>query len=137
MAVTVLAAAGLRTTLPAALRARDASWLLGGFVIVILIALVIGDSGRIDRQATWLGVLTDLLIGGITLVNAASAAKLVADIVNTEPFTNNAKTLLAAGGAIWLTNVIAFGLWYWDLVRGGAKRPALMASARRRSSSRR
>ena len=44
----------------------------------------------------------------------------MADIINTTPFTNNAKTLLAAGGAIWLTNVIAFGLWYWDLDRGGA-----------------
>jgi hypothetical protein len=28
--------------------------------------------------------------------------------------------LLAAGGVIWATNVIAFGLWYWDLDRGGA-----------------
>ena len=46
--------------------------------------------------------------------------KLLADIINTTPFTNNAKTLLAAGGAIWLTNVIAFALWYWDLDRGGA-----------------
>ncbi len=35
-------------------------------------------------------------------------------------FTNNAKTLLAAGGAIWATNVIAFALWYWVLDRGGA-----------------
>jgi hypothetical protein len=35
-------------------------------------------------------------------------------------FANNAEELLAAGGAIWLTNVIAFALWYWDLDRGGA-----------------
>jgi hypothetical protein len=40
-------------------------------------------------------------------------------IVNTTPFTNDAKVLLASGGAIWLTNVIAFGLWYWALDRGG------------------
>jgi hypothetical protein len=31
-----------------------------------------------------------------------------------------ARTLLAAGAVIWLTNVIAFALWYWDLDRGGA-----------------
>ena len=30
------------------------------------------------------------------------------------------RVLLASGGAIWLTNVIAFGLWYWDLDRDGA-----------------
>lgn len=28
--------------------------------------------------------------------------------------------LVAAGGVIWVTNVIAFELWYWDLDRGGA-----------------
>ena len=32
----------------------------------------------------------------------------------------NATGLLATGGVIWATNVIAFGLWYWDLDRGGA-----------------
>ena len=120
MAVAVLAAAGLRSTLPAALRFQDSSWLLGVFVVGMLAVLMIGDPGRIDRQATWLRVLTDILIGVITLANGVAAVKLLADIINTTPFTNNAKTLLAAGGAIWLTNVIAFGLWYWDLDRGGA-----------------
>jgi hypothetical protein len=33
------------------------------------------------------------------------------------------RTLLAAGGAIWLTNVLAFALWYWDLDRGRRGRP--------------
>jgi hypothetical protein len=64
--------------------------------------------------------MTDVLIATISIANGASAVKLVSDIINTDPFTNNAKTLLASGGAIWLTNVIAFGLWYWDLDRGGA-----------------
>jgi len=35
-------------------------------------------------------------------------------------FANNATGLLATGGVIWTTNVIAFSLWYWDLDRGGA-----------------
>ena len=75
------------------------SWLLGVFVVGILAVLMIGDPGRIDRQATWLRVLTDILIGVITVANASAAVKLLADIINTTPFTNNAKTLLAAGGA--------------------------------------
>jgi len=36
--------------------------------------------------------------------------------------------LLLTGGAIWLTNVIAFGVWYWELDRGG---PAARAHATR------
>jgi len=120
MAVAVLSTAVLRETLPASLRLNDVTWLAWVIVGVMLIALVIGDPGRIDRQATWLRVLTDILIATITIANSASAVKLLADIIDTRAFTNDADTLLAAGAAIWLTNVIAFGLWYWDLDRGGA-----------------
>jgi hypothetical protein len=120
MALAVLVAGALRTTLPHSLRVHDASWLLGVFLVVMLIVLMIGDPGRIDRQATWLRVVTDALIALITIANSASAVKLLADIIDATPFTNSARTLLAAGGAIWATNVIAFGLWYWDLDRGGA-----------------
>lgn len=120
MAAAVVACAVLRATLPDNLRADDAAWLLAAFVAVMLLALVIGDPGRIDRQATWLRVLTDVMIAIITLTNGASAVKLIADILGTLSFTNDARTLLAAGGAIWLVNVIAFALWYWDLDRGGA-----------------
>jgi uncharacterized membrane protein len=27
--------------------------------------------------------------------------------------------LLTTGASVWLTNVIAFGLWYWEFDRGG------------------
>jgi hypothetical protein len=30
-----------------------------------------------------------------------------------------APELIVTGGAIWLTNVIVFGLWYWEFDRGG------------------
>jgi hypothetical protein len=53
-------------------------------------------------------------------VNAGSSVRLVISIIYAEPFTQTARVLLACGGIIWLTNVIAFGLWYWDLDRGGA-----------------
>jgi hypothetical protein len=120
MATAVLVAAVLRDTLPGDLRINDAQWLLGVFCIVMLGALIVGDPGRIDRQKTWLRALTDVLIAVITIVNASAAIRLVNGIIQTDSFTNNAKTLLASGGAIWLTNVIAFALWYWDLDRGGA-----------------
>jgi uncharacterized membrane protein len=35
---------------------------------------------------------------------------------------------LSTGAAIWLTNIIAFAVWYWQLDRGG---PAARAHARR------
>jgi hypothetical protein len=44
----------------------------------------------------------------------------VTGIIRGANFSTDANILLASGGAIWLSNVIAFGLWYWDLDRGGA-----------------
>jgi len=121
MALAVLAAGSLRAVLPTQLRSGDARWALILILVVLLAVLVIGDPGRIDRDSTWLRVATGTLIGVISLVNATAVVRLVAAIIGAHAtFTNNANVLLASGGAVWLTNVIAFGLWYWDLDRGGA-----------------
>jgi hypothetical protein len=120
MALAVLAAGGLRAVLPSQLRNGDARWAFIVVVVVLLAVLVIGDPGRIDRDSTWLRVLTGSLIGLISAVNAAAAVRLVAGIIDAVKFSTDANLLLASGGAIWLSNVIAFGLWYWDLDRGGA-----------------
>ena len=120
MAVAVLAAVGLRAVLPVQLRTGDARWLFIVVVLVLLAVLVIGDPGRIDRDSAWLRVMTGTLIGLISAVNASAAVRLVAGIIGSVSFTSNADILLASGAVIWLSNVIAFGLWYWDLDRGGA-----------------
>ena len=119
MALAVIATGVLRATLPHELRNGDAAWLFLLVLAILLGALIIGDPGRIDRDRPWLHNLTSGLIGLITLVNADAAVRLVVGIVDTSSFTQNAKVLLAAGGAIWLTNIIAFALWYWNLDRGG------------------
>ena len=120
MAAAVLIAGGLRVFLPPQLRIHDARPLLPVGLVVLIGALILGDPGRIDREKTWLRVVTGVLIALITIINAGSSLRLVYAIYKTEPFTNSAGTLLISGGIIWLTNVIAFGLWYWDLDRGGA-----------------
>ena len=125
MALAVIVTGLLRAALPPELRNGDTRWPFLVLLAVLLAALIIGDPGRIDRDLPWLRILTSSLIGLITLANADAAIRLVVSIINVSPFTNNAKVLLASGGAIWLTNVIAFGLWYWDLDRGG---PAARAS---------
>ena len=120
MALAVLAAGGLRVALPSQLRNGDARWAFIAVVVVLLGVLIIGDPGRIDRDSTWLRVMTVTLIGVISAANAGAAIRLVAGIINAVSFSTNANVLLASGGAIWLSNVITFGLWYWDLDRGGA-----------------
>jgi hypothetical protein len=36
----------------------------------------------------------------------------------------NGRELIVSGALIWLTNVLIFGLWYWQLDRGGPGRRA-------------
>ena len=125
MAAAVLLAGSLRIFLPPQLRLNDARPLFIVVLAVLMVALIAGDPGRIDRQKTWLQVLTAVLIGVITLVNAGSSVRLVYAIIKAEHFTADANILLVSGAVIWVTNMIAFGLWYWDLDRGGAAARAL------------
>ena len=120
VALAIVVAAVLHVALPAKYRVNP-PWLAPAVLLGLLAALIIGDPGRIDRQKTWLRILTGTVIACLTLANLLAAARLVHDILtNHKLYATNATGLLATGGVIWATNVIAFGLWYWDLDRGGA-----------------
>ncbi len=86
--------------------------------VLLLVALVIGDPGRIDRRSTVLNRLTVALVVVMTVDNLAGVAELVRGILDGSD-RDNGPVLLATGGALWLTNVIAFSLWFWLLDRGG------------------
>ena len=119
-ALAIIVVAGLHVALPAKYRVNP-PWVAPAVLLTLLAALIVGDPGRIDRQKTWLRVTTSIVIALLTLANLFAAARLVAAILtDNRVFASNATGLLAAGGVIWATNVIAFGLWYWDLDRGGA-----------------
>jgi hypothetical protein len=118
LAIVVVAA--LHVALPAKYRVNP-PWVLPTVLFGLLAALIIGDPGRIDRQKTWLRVGIGAVIVCLTLANLAAAGRLIDDIVtNNKLYANNAGGLLATGAVVWATNVVAFGLWYWDLDRGGA-----------------
>jgi hypothetical protein len=126
MALAVLAAGALHAVLPIELRQLppellgDSRWWYLVVMVVLLGVLIIGDPGRIDRQVVWLRAVTIGIIVLISADNALQAGRLVFSILSTRPFTEDANKLLIAGGAIWLANVIAFALWYWEADRGGA-----------------
>src|SRR6202034_957567 len=119
MAIAVITTGLLRAALPHELRNGDAAWLFLVLVVGLLAVLIIGDPGRIDRDRPWLHNLTSVLIGLISVANADAAIRLVVGIINVSSFTQDAKVLLASGACIWLSNIIAFALWYWNLDRGG------------------
>jgi uncharacterized membrane protein len=119
-AAAVLLTGAMRISLPPQLRLKDAGPALFVVLVGLVIVTIMIDRGRTDRRATRRRVLTLLPIALITIANGGSTVRLVYGILFAEPFTQQARTLLAAGAVIWLTNVIMFALWYWDLDRGGA-----------------
>jgi hypothetical protein len=120
VALAIIVVAGLHVILPAKYRANP-PWVGPAVLLALLAVLIIGDPGRIDRQKTWLRITTSTMIAFITVANLFAAVHLVHDIITSSKlFAGNATGLLATGAVIWVTNVIAFGLWYWDLDRGGA-----------------
>ena len=120
VALAVIVAAGLHVALPARYRVQPA-WVVPAVLLGLVAVLIAGDPGRIDRQKTWLRAVTGVVIAFLTLANLLAAGRLVAEILtNNKVFAAHPGGLLAAGGEVWATNVIAFALWYWDLDRGGA-----------------
>ena len=120
VALAIIVVAGLHVILPARYRVQPA-WVVPAVLLTLVAVLIAGDPGRIDRQKTWLRILTGTVIGVIAAANLLAALRLVVDILtNNRLYLQNPGGLLAVGGVIWVTNVVAFGLWYWDLDRGGA-----------------
>jgi hypothetical protein len=84
----------------------------------LLVVLLIINPLRLSRRTT-AGRWTSLgLTVAITVDNTASAVVLDYRILSGD-VSNDAAVLLGSGGAIFVTNVIAFGIWYWELDRGG------------------
>ncbi|MEU6172638.1 hypothetical protein ABZ832_11975 [Streptantibioticus parmotrematis] len=93
-------------------------WLLPVLELVLMAGLVAVDPGRERVGTAPLRTASLLLTGLVSLANGWSAISLVRGLLlGTEG--SDAGPLLMTGGGIWITNVIAFGLWYWEWDRGG------------------
>jgi uncharacterized membrane protein len=98
--------------------ANHPKWVLPALALLLLVGIVAANPKRLDHQSRALRGTTLLLIAVMSLANVASAARLIIDLIRGEGI-HDPGDLLLAGGAIWLTNVIVFALWYWMFDRGG------------------
>ena len=121
--VAILVAIGLMLALPSRV-ANHPRWVLPGLAVVLLIGVFVAKSAHSDRRSRALRVVSLSLIAVMSLSNAASAGRLIIDLVRAEGVRDPAQLLLT-GAAIWFTNVIVFGLWYWEFDRGGPIERAL------------
>lgn len=113
--LAVIAALVLYITLPPRLTLGPI-WLFPVLVLALLIPLsLLGPHRHAEtRRLRFFGIL---LIAIINLFNIASVALLIYTFFQPARITelNSAAMLLRHGTQIWLTNIIVFALWFWEL----------------------
>jgi hypothetical protein len=122
--LSVIGAIVLQVLQPDSLTSPLPHWLMPTLEGALAIALSIANPVRIERRGPVVRTAAVALIVLISAANAVSAVLLIRAILETLPATAQAGPLLASGANIWATNVIAFGLWYWEFDRGGPVRRA-------------
>lgn len=118
---TIAVAIALQILLPGRLTAGP-GWLVPALEGALLVGLVFVGPRSIEREHQ---VRRTIAVGLTALVSAAniySLAELARLLV--EHNVANGKALIIAGVLIWLTNFLIFGLWYWEIDRGGPGRRA-------------
>ncbi|MEZ0090202.1 hypothetical protein [Streptacidiphilus sp. EB129] len=118
VSIALLVAIAVQWSLPERLTVQP-HWLLPVLELLLMVALVFANPHRrIERATMPVRVLGLLLAAAVSLANGWSAVLLVHDLL-TGSHGVGAGALLMTGGGIWLTNIIAFSLWYWEADRGG------------------
>ena len=84
--------------------------------IALLIALIATNPRRMTRETRWSRIASVALASVVIVTNMVALGMLV--VALTRPSTPGGPLLVAAM-QVWLTNVIGFGLLYWELDRGG------------------
>jgi uncharacterized membrane protein len=118
---TVLAAIGIQLLLPARLTIGP-SWLIPGLEGVLLIGMFLATPNQVEaehprRRRVALGLTAFVTAGNIFSLGALTHFLLHHDV-------SNGRELVISGVLIWLTNFLIFGLWYWEMDRGGPGRRA-------------
>lgn len=110
------------------LRGLGPRGLVPGLELGLLAVLIATRQGRISKEETrlrWVGLA---FIALVNIANLVSLAELIHQLLYRG--STQGRPLIYASVPIWATNVIVFGLWFWELDRGG---PAARQTAGHRS----
>lgn len=113
--LALLVCVGLYLLLPSRL-VFGPRWLLPILIALPLIPLSIRRH-RHPLESPWVRRATLSLIGLINLANIISVALLVHHLLVSH--ISQGRNLIYSAVSVWLTNVIVYGLWFWETDRGG------------------
>ena len=109
----------LYVVLPEALVIKP-TWLVPTLEVLVLIPLI-WSRHRNEVQPEWARKMAIGLVGLISLSNVISIGFLVHSLLKTGSSPTDGRTLVFSAALIWITNVIAFSLWFWEIDRGGPR----------------
>jgi len=112
--IGLLAVGVLYLFLPERLRIGP-NWLLLVIEVVALLPLVVSMLTRHRFSHFTLRVYAMILLGIVTLALAVSITLLIF----TLPTYKQATNLLGSAAILWISNIIVFALWYWEIDGGG------------------
>jgi hypothetical protein len=119
MTITVVFVIALISLLPERVTALP-RWVFPSVLAILLIALVVTDPGaitRTERALRWLSIALVVVMAFAALV---ATTLLIRDLIEGSPLTANATTLLSVGASVWVINIVAFALLYWEFDCGGS-----------------
>ena len=114
--LTILAAIGLQLALPERLAAGP-SWLIPSLEAVLLIGMFLATPRILEYEHPRRRRGALALTAFVSAANVYSLAALTHYLLHHTVSKGN--ELIVSGILIWLTNFLIFGLWYWELDRGG------------------
>jgi uncharacterized membrane protein len=92
-------------------------WLVPVVEGVLLLVLVVIAPSRADTRSLRVRRFALMVIGLVTLTNVVSLVLLVHFLINGGKAGGH--SLVLSGVVLWVTNVLLFAVWYWEMDRGG------------------
>jgi hypothetical protein len=115
--IAIVLAAASHAVLPTSLLLLP-RWLIPAIELVLLAPLILVNPRRLTRE-TRLSRMASLALATVIIVANTVALGFLINELTTDHGVSGRELLLAAL-QVWLTNMIAFALVFWELDRGGA-----------------
>ena len=94
------------------------TWLLPALEGALLIGLVIVSPHPNVRHSPLRRQVAIAMVGFVSAANVVSLILLVHYLLHGTA-RRTGRELILSGIVLWVTNVLLFGLWYWEVDRGG------------------
>ncbi|MFE3766780.1 hypothetical protein ACFXPI_34065 [Streptomyces sp. NPDC059104] len=115
--LATLTAALLYLALPRQLLLITPRYLVPALELLLLLPLIAINPRRLTRQTATFRFLSLALVLVIVASNLVALGILVHELLHAQ--VADGRALLVAAFQVWITNVVAFGLAFWEMDRGG------------------